>query len=205
VKRLAAILCLLVLAAGCRQAADGGTAAALDAEASVTIHTAAGDVRGLILPGATATARRLVIPDGRGLEVWDMTPAGKSSPTPKPDPIPDPTPKPDPKPNPSPSKTTALFFLHESADSTPAAAALREASAWRKTADAAGIRWIVLDVDTAAKSYPNAAQKARAVGLPALVWSRADGTGEAQKAPASAEELAALIRSRNPSTKGPRL
>jgi len=112
-----------------------------------------------------------------------------SSPTP---PIPDP-PVPDP---PTPNKPIAVYLIYESKDLTPATAAVRDATPWKAAADKAGIRWLCFDIDEGAKKFPSATARAKAVGLPAVVFLDAKGVPDVAKAPATAAAMEALVKAK---------
>lgn len=109
---------------------------------------------------------------------------------------PNPQPQPQPDPTPKPNKVSFLYLIHESKDSTPAQAIVRDDPSWRSAAEARGIRWLVMDADEAAKKFPVAAQKAKTAGLPCLVWLDSMGVAEAATVPKTAAEIVAEIARR---------
>lgn len=113
--------------------------------------------------------------------------------SPSPTPNPQPEPKPDPKPTP---KLAFLYLIHESKDSTPTQALVRDDKSWRDACEARGIRWLVMDVDEAVKKFPIAAAKAKATGLPCIVWLDSQGVAESATQPKTADELIAEINRR---------
>lgn len=117
-------------------------------------------------------------------------------PTPDPRPEPGPTPKPTPDPQPLPvpdAKVTAVYYVHESADSDPKTAAVRDAKAWKDSLDGKAIRWLVSDDEALVAKLPNVTAKARTQGLPAVVIQFADGTAVAKAAPGTPEAMKAMV------------
>lgn len=106
---------------------------------------------------------------------------------------PGPGPKPPPDP-PTPTKITSLYLIHESGDGTPQFTGIRNAAAWKQEADRLGIRWLVVDKDTAKAKLPEAVKKAVAVGLPAVVLLDAQGLGVAEKCPATPDAMLERVR-----------
>jgi len=92
-----------------------------------------------------------------------------------------PQPQPDPNPQPQPDRAVAVYYVHETGDSTPAVAVVRDSKVWRDAAWAAGIRWEVFDKDVGAKSFPNATKAAIAKGLPAAVFINIRGVPTVEK------------------------
>lgn len=107
----------------------------------------------------------------------------------KPPPVP-----PTPQPGPTPSKITAIYVVHESGDGTPAFTAIRNAAAWKSEADRLGIKWLVVDVDTARPKLPQAVKLAVAKGLPAIVLLDAQGLGVAEACPKTPDAMLARVK-----------
>jgi hypothetical protein len=117
-----------------------------------------------------------------------------STPGPTPEPRPEPGPQPNPQPLPVPdAKVTAVYLVHESGDSDPKTAAVRDAKAWKDALDGKAIRWLVSDDDALVAKLPNVTAKARTNGLPAVVVMYADGTAVAKDAPGTPEAMKALV------------
>lgn len=129
--------------------------------------------------------------------VVDPVPPPDQDPKPTPEPTPKPTPEPTPKPTPVPSPVTnvaTVFFVHESKDSTPATAAVRDAKEWKDALTAGGIRWQTFDDDVGDKSFPNVVAQARTKGLPAVVIVDKSGKPVVEPAPKTPAEMTALAK-----------
>lgn len=127
--------------------------------------------------------------DGR-VRIW---PIGMAIGGPSPGPTPDPRPEPRPVP-PPPAKVAAIYVIYESGDRPPAVAAVIDSAPWREACKAAGITFRALDQDVAAKALPGATAKAKVAGLPAVVGVDRGGNAIVEKLPATAEALAALVK-----------
>lgn len=105
-----------------------------------------------------------------------------------------PNPPPPPVPVPTPDKITHLFLIHESADGTPAFTAIRNNATWKAEADKLGIKWIIVDDETAKAKIPKNVELAVKAGLPAVVMVDVKGLGVAEKCPSDPAAMLALVR-----------
>jgi hypothetical protein len=118
----------------------------------------------------------------------------KDSPNPNPNPDPNPNPQPDPQPNPDVAKY--VYLIHESADATPATAAVRLDATWKAEAEKLGMKWLVMDDEASEKAFPQATAQARSKGLPAIVFLDTKGKPSVVSMPKTPAEMLALIRQR---------
>lgn len=110
-------------------------------------------------------------------------------------PGPKPPPEPEPKPPvPAPTKISVIYVVHESGDGTPAFTAIRNAAGWKQECDKLGIKWLVVDVDTARPKLPQAVKLAVAKGLPAIVLLDAQGLGIAEACPKTPDAMLERVR-----------
>ncbi len=133
----------------------------------------------MLTPGPAVDTWAMIF---NGKAVWQLSPIGKS------------VPPPPPPPPPPPVKPVAVYFIHESGDLNSKEAAVRDGLAWKKTAEAAGIRWLCFDKDSGVKKFPDATKRATAAGLPAVVFIDAKGVPDVVKAPATAVEMESLVK-----------
>lgn len=75
----------------------------------------------------------------------------------------------DEPPPPPPTKAVYLWLVHESGDSTPEMATVRDNKTWKDAADKAGLDWLTVDDDELVKLEPAIAKAARERGLPAVL------------------------------------
>jgi hypothetical protein len=89
-----------------------------------------------------------------------------------------------------------MYLIYESADLTPATARVRDGLAWKKTADSLGIKWLCFDQDQGVKKFPQATARAKAAGLPAVVFLDAQGVPDVVKIPSTAEAMETLVKTK---------
>lgn len=101
--------------------------------------------------------------EGDDVGMLDYAITRNSGPTP-----PNPPNPPDPPNPPTPSTVSYIYVIRESADLTPAVAAVELDKVWKDACDARGIRWAIFDPDEGKKRLPTVTAKAIAAGLPAV-------------------------------------
>lgn len=109
-----------------------------------------------------------------------------------PGPTPPPTP-PDP-PTPTPNKIACIYLVHESGDGTPEFTAVRSADGWKKEAEKLGIRWLIVDKDTAKGKIPEVVRLAVAKGLPAIVLLDSQKLPTAEPCPKTPDAMLARVK-----------
>jgi hypothetical protein len=141
------------------------------------------------------------VSDGKvaGPLLYDLVRRGDTTPQPQPQPgpgpSPNPPPQPGPQPGPQPAPKVAMFYLiHETADASPALAAVRNNAAWKSDAEKRGIKWLIFDKDTGTTKFAAATRRAVACGLPAVVVIDQAGGCRVEPCPTSPEAMLTLIR-----------
>jgi len=106
-------------------------------------------------------------------------------------------PNPQPQPQPQPIvKPAWIAVIHESKDSTPAVAIVRDAKAWKDAATALGIKWFTFDRDIAATQFPEATKVAIKFGLPCVVSVAPGEVARCEKLPATIDAMVALVNAK---------
>jgi hypothetical protein len=157
----------------------------------------------LVIAGKSTTGKAFVnaervlriyyVADGKvaGPMLYDLVRRGDVPTPPKP---PDPPVPPKPPDPPPVLKAAFVYLIHESADATPALAAIRNAAAWKTEAEKLGMKWLIFDKDSGAKKFPSATNRATDVGLPAVVLIDKAGGAIAEKLPATPDAMLSLVR-----------
>jgi hypothetical protein len=143
-------------------------------------------IQAMFVPGTESDSVVLVLTDLRSFKLVPYTEP----------PVPPPPPPPPPPPI---DKAVAMYVIVETGPPnppTPAMVRVRDAKAWRDAADAAKIRWSSADPDAAEEQWPNIVARARAAGLPAVVFLDANGVVSIEPLPATVEAMVALVKAK---------